>query len=65
MFCAGHFHSEKKDNEPKIELDFQLGKTAFFTSKERGADESERFIFTLGQFSKINIEQDSDGDYPP
>lgn len=64
MFYAGHFHSEEKDNVPKTALDIQVGKIALFTSKERGADESERFIFAIGQISEVDIVNGSEGDYP-
>ncbi len=64
MFYAGHFHSEGKDNEPKTALDIQLGKIALFTSKKRGADESQRFIFAIGQISEVEIVQDQSGNYP-
>lgn len=64
VFYAGHFHSRSKDNEPKSALDIELGKMALFTSKERGEEESERFIFAIGQISEIEIVQDPNGDYP-
>ena len=64
IFYAGHFHSAAKDNEPKTALDIRLGKIALFTSKERGVDESERFIFAIGQISKVDIVQDPNGNYP-
>lgn len=64
VFYAGHFHSERKDNEPKTALDIQLGKIALFTSKERGADESQRFIFAIGQISEVETVQELNGDYP-
>ncbi|MFT5916871.1 MAG: hypothetical protein ACJAWV_000161 [Flammeovirgaceae bacterium] len=52
-FYPGHFHGEKHNNEPKRCLGAKMGKIALFTSKEPGANESERFIFAIGQINRI------------
>ncbi|MBE7639091.1 hypothetical protein GUB10_01990 [Salegentibacter sp. BLCTC] len=63
MFYPGHYHSNDRDNEPISYLYIQEGKMALFTSKEPNSDESERFIFAVGQITKIENVQDVNGSY--
>lgn len=58
-FYPGHFHGEKHNNEPKRCLGAKMGKIALFTSKEPGANESERFIFAIGQINRITTLEDA------
>lgn len=60
QFYPGHFHGEKHNNEPKRCLGAKMGKIALFTSKEPGANESERFIFAIGQINRITTLEDAD-----
>lgn len=53
QFYPGHFHGSKHSNEPKRCLGAKMGKFALFTSKEPGANETDRFIFYIGKINEI------------
>lgn len=53
-FYAGHYHGPKHNNEPIRVWNIKRGKIAVFTSRAPMEPESERFIFFIGQITRIN-----------